>query len=57
MCHFFPTRKKEKHKTEEISRLLNCGQGVAISQNVNTKPVKIPGEDSQIKTDRMFREF
>ena len=27
MCHFFPIRKKEKHKTEEISRLLNCCQG------------------------------
>ena len=45
MCHFFPTRKKEKHKTEEISRLLNCCQGVGISQNVNTKLVKIPGEE------------
>ena len=53
MCHFFPTRKKEKHKTEEISRLLNCCKGVAISQNVNTKPAK----DSQIKTDMIFREF
>lgn len=57
MCHFFPTRKKGKHKTKEISRLLNCCQRVAISQNVNTKPVKIPGEESQIKTDRMLREF